>query len=439
MKIICGNEHFFHKLLKYACHLLLITVIVPAFAFAASLFGSYSLIKDSDGTAPKKGMAVNLTINDNGTCHLEATDSTGANKTLSGDGTISTKSGKVTISLPVLELNIRNKPYSVQGDKLTLPFKVFSEGTGSSSWMKTTSTFNPGTGGPTEKPPTPPTPDDQKGDINKPAPPPPPPPQKVGGGMGDALICTCTDKTYDTPVQVLKNCTRPSLAKPMCGAVLTASKQKCSALKDAGGFKTAYDKAVLGRSPGTPAMGMAMPGRGLDDYKNLVGLVINTFYKPWTRDNFIIDVTPGKAEDAEYAKVIQSAGGKIQLIVRGAAFTEISPAAFIASIGHELIHGEQLQRKYKGVWFAQINDIVAAMNELEASSWETTNSRFAWKIRPNALWSCETAKERDFSSVLRSCREWQVRELLVKVNQDPETQANFASWVDQNPWAKANW
>ena len=150
-------------------------------------------------------------------------------------------------------------------------------------------------------------------------------------------------------------------------------------------------------------------------------------------------MTRGAAEGGEYAKVDKITSTRIALIVRGAIFSELSPAAFIAKLGHEMIHVEQVKRQYTGVRFDRINDIVAAMNELEASSWETGHSRFAWKIGPNELWGCETGKEQDFAKAIRSCREWQIRELLITVNQNQSAQDNFGKWLEQNQWAKTSW
>jgi hypothetical protein len=417
-------------------------LLLASCARAQTLSGAFSHVADSDGTRPSKGKSVTLTFNPGGACHVVATDASGAEKTVTGDGTYSARAGRITLSLPVLELSVANQPYTLQGDNLTLPFLLFNEGAGTSQWVRVASGMGPGAKGSGQVPPTPPPiPPDQMGDLDQPAPPPPPQPQKVGGGMNDELLCTCTDKGYDTPVQVLKNCTRPSLGKPMCGAVLTTSKQPCSALQNTGGFKTLYDQVVLGR-PG-PLSGIAIPAISASNPKNpytiLIGTLISTFYKPWTPSDFYMTVQSGGKDDVEYAHVEELRPTQHYLVVRGAAFTDISPAALIASIGHEMIHAEQLRRPHNKPSVGGLGDIVAAMNELEASSWETRFCTFGWKIGPNSLWSCETAVERDHSSALRSCREWQVRELLVQVNKNSATQQFFAQWVDQNPWAKTNW
>jgi hypothetical protein len=263
-----------------------------------------------------------------------------------------------------------------------------------------------------------------------------------GAGMGGTLFCSCTDRTYDTPKDLLPNCTRGSLARPLCGAILPVDKkiQNCPVFKEQNGFTLAYNAVVLGRQVTAPVIKLGIRGRSLDDYAAVVGLIINTYFRSWARSDVYIEVTPGAAEGGEYARVKQIRAATIALIARGAVFQELSPAALIAKIGHEMIHVEQLKRRYSGILFDRINDMVAAMNELEASSWETASTGFAWKIGPtNELWGCETDKERDFAVAVRKCRDWQSKELLLAVNQNRSAQDNFAAWLNQNPWARTQW
>jgi hypothetical protein len=221
--------------------------------------------------------------------------------------------------------------------------------------------------------------------------------------------------------------------------MLPVDKQECSVFKREPGFKAAYDAVVLGRKVTPSLISMGMRGQNFSDYAALVGYVIDTFYKPWTRGDVSIEVMRGAAEGGEYAKVEKIFSTRIAFIVRGAVFRELSPAAFITKIGHEMIHVEQVKREYRGVQFALINDIVAAMNELEASSWETSSMQFNWKIKPNQLLNCQTNREREFADAVRKCRDWQVQELLIKVNTNRSVQDNFAKWIDQNSWAKNAW
>jgi len=423
---------------RSACLQLLAFVLFSGSASAQSLTGTFSHITDSDGTHPGKGKVVTLIFQSNGGCHLQATDASGQNATLQGDGTYTARAGRITISLPVLELSVSNKPYTLQGDQLTLPFMVFNEGAGTSTWTKAPDAWSGPASGSGDNTP-----------AMENAPPPPPPPRRIGGGMHGELLCTCTDKGYDRPVDVLPNCTRPALGRPMCGAVLRTTNQPCAVFRNPNGFTTLYDQVVLGRPGPLSGMGVALPAgiaipsgsaaNPKDPHTILVGTLIATYYKPWGPSDFYMTVQPGGKNDVEYAHVEEHRGLQHYLVVRGAAFTELSPAGMVAALGHEMIHAEQLRRPGNLPNVAGLSSIAAAVNELEASSWETMVSTYRWRIGPNPTWSCETPLERDRSEALRSCREWQIRELLVEVNQKPTTQAAFEQWINQNPWAKTNW
>ena len=268
--------------------------------------------------------------------------------------------------------------------------------------------------------------------------------------MHGELLCTCTDKAYDKPVDVLPKCTRPALGRPMCGAVLRKTGQPCPAFRTSNGFTTLYDQVVLGRPGPLGGMGAALPAgivtipsgsaaNPRDPHTILVGTLIGTYFKPWGPADFYMTVQPGGVGGVEYAHVEAHRGQQYYLVVRGAAFTELSPAGMVSSLGHEMIHAEQLRRPGNLPKATGLSAITAAVNELEASSWETMVSSFRWQIGPNSTWSCETPLERDRSEALRSCREWQIRELLVGVNLKSTTQAAFEEWIRQNPWASTNW
>ena len=261
--------------------------------------------------------------------------------------------------------------------------------------------------------------------------------------MHGELLCTCTDKAYDRPVDILPNCTRPVVTKPMCGAGLRKTNQPCPVFRSPNGFTTLYDQVVLRRPGPMSGMAIAIPAGSSanpkDPHTILIGTLITTYYKPWGPADFYMTVKPGGKDDIEYAHVEEHRGQQHYLVVRGAAFTELSPAGMIASLGHEMIHAEQLRRPGNLPKAGGLSAITAAMNELEASTWETAAGSFQWRIGPNPTWNCETPEERDRSEALRYCREWQIRELLVEVNRRPATQAAFEQWINQNPWASAHW
>ncbi len=407
-------------------------------AHAQSITGTWEHVRDSDGTKPKDGMTMSLTFDANGKCHLKATDDTGKNQNVSGDGTYKVTGTNISISLPVLELNIANKPFTLRGSELSLPFLLFNEGNGTSVWTRPWDASTVG--------PPPPIPEDQKGDVNKPAPPPPPPPHPVGGGMDDELLCTCSDKQYGTPGEALRNCTRPSLAKPMCGVVLTQQKQSCPALRNVPDFAHLYDTTITRQVQRGLGPGLTTTG-----YTPLLRSVITTFYKQVNVNEWNFVIEQGDPKEMELARTEKEYGSKPYKLIAKVPVFYRSPAGLTSSIGHELIHGEQWKRTLPYPNYPGLKPVVDALKELEAYSWESGASDFNWSIGPNKMWNCMTTKERDMAEAVRSCREWQVREELVAVNTssstDPaerrrmiqEKQAYFADWISKDPWANTVW
>ena len=423
-------------MLRTLTRTVLLFALFGALAHGQALIGTWSHVADSDGTKPQKGKALSLTFDANGKCHLKATDATGKENTVNGDGTYSISSGRLTLSLPVLELKLAAKPYTLTSDRLTLPFLLFNEGAGTSEWVRATASPAP-----SPSPISPPTPQ-TNAMVNNSAMPRPTP----TGGMKNELLCTCNKQSYDTPRECLGGCTgRVGLAgTAMCGSVLQSQeRQPCPVLRNPA-FKTIYDQVVLHHF-GPLA---ALPSGSSDTPNNpnviLIGNLINTFYKPWSVSDYFIAIAVGTGggTGGELAHVEPANGGKIYLRVGGAAI-ESSPGSLVGIIGHEMIHGEQFRRGLKQYSLPGFNSFTHAMNELEAWSWQTgTPMNFRWKIAANQAWKCETQDEQDKDMAVRECREWQVRETLVKVNTRDdrhELQNAVDNWINENPWARTVW
>ena len=92
-----------------ACSKLLIFILFSSLTFSQTLTGTFTHVTDSDGTHPGKGKTVTLIFHPDGKCHIQATDTSGQNTTLNGDGTYGTRAGRITLSLPVLELSVSSR------------------------------------------------------------------------------------------------------------------------------------------------------------------------------------------------------------------------------------------------------------------------------------------------------------------------------------------
>lgn len=104
----------------------------PEAPAAGDVSGTWELIADSDGGEPLENTTITLVLKD-GTLTVRAVS---PDDELTDDGTYSVADGKMTITFVGQEISATDQPYSVDGDTLEIPVKMFSEGTGSSRWRR---------------------------------------------------------------------------------------------------------------------------------------------------------------------------------------------------------------------------------------------------------------------------------------------------------------
>ena len=104
-----------------------------ASASSTDVSGTWVVVQDSDGTKPKAGTTVTLVL-DKGALTVHAVS---PDDELTDAGTYSVKDGKMTIVFTEQQISATDQAYSRDGDTLTLPVKMFSDGAGSSTWMRT--------------------------------------------------------------------------------------------------------------------------------------------------------------------------------------------------------------------------------------------------------------------------------------------------------------
>lgn len=122
----------------------------------ASLAGTWNFVSDSDGATADTGVAVTLSISI-GSVSFSAV---GPGQSATDRGTMSTKDNRITISLPGIGKSAADAPYTLSGSRLILPFKVLSDGMGTSTWSKGAETAEakasagagPGSAGPASRP-----------------------------------------------------------------------------------------------------------------------------------------------------------------------------------------------------------------------------------------------------------------------------------------------
>jgi hypothetical protein len=100
---------------------------------AQGLQGSWLLVKDSDGTRPKAGATVTLALLPGGAFALSAVQ---PGETLEDAGTYEVSGNRITMAFTEIDLGCEEAPFSLSGDSLVLPFMVFGDGEGTSTWRR---------------------------------------------------------------------------------------------------------------------------------------------------------------------------------------------------------------------------------------------------------------------------------------------------------------
>lgn len=151
-------------------------IFAGAAAAADSPIGSWQFISDSDGASADNGVTITLSFNLSGV----AFSAVGPGENIADSGSYSTNGSTITINLPKIGRSAQNKPYTINVNTMILPFKVFSDGPGTSTWSRviTPSGNGNGTGNPPPQPPNPPNNPNPPGntDTNNPPPKQPKPP-----------------------------------------------------------------------------------------------------------------------------------------------------------------------------------------------------------------------------------------------------------------------
>ncbi len=123
-------------LFRVALGILLVGSLLPL-AFGQGLQGTYVLVRDSDGTVPKKGAVVTLSFKggNSGTLSMSAVQ---PGEQVADTGKYSAQAGLITIEFKEMEWEAAKQPFALAGCTLTLPFKALdgTPGPGTSTWQK---------------------------------------------------------------------------------------------------------------------------------------------------------------------------------------------------------------------------------------------------------------------------------------------------------------
>ncbi len=104
---------------------------IPMFAQAKPQ-GEYLFVSDSDGGNAGSGARVTI----NFAASTAVVNAVKPNDQFTDQGPYTLQGNRITIKLPLLGISVSGKPFVLAGATLVLPFKVFSEGNGTSTWKK---------------------------------------------------------------------------------------------------------------------------------------------------------------------------------------------------------------------------------------------------------------------------------------------------------------
>ena len=99
---------------------------------AEGLLGSWQLTADGGGAVPEPGVTVTLNFSSGGLDFA----SVGGGQNIHDSGSWSVDGNLITLSLPGLGKQVNQKRFSRMGNVLVLPFKVYSDDVGISSWQR---------------------------------------------------------------------------------------------------------------------------------------------------------------------------------------------------------------------------------------------------------------------------------------------------------------
>ena len=120
----------------HLCTLLVaIFVVLPlesSLAAATAPTGTWRLFKDSDGQVPKSGAVVEITFSANSFTFRAVQPG----ETVEDRGTFEVDGRRITIEFAGMEQGRQSGPFSVSADTMVLPFRMLSNGPGSSTWMR---------------------------------------------------------------------------------------------------------------------------------------------------------------------------------------------------------------------------------------------------------------------------------------------------------------
>lgn len=172
----------------------------------------------------------------------------------------------------------------------------------------------------------------------------------------------------------------------------------------------------------------------------LVAHILNNYYTPYKASTFTIGFG-ASAEQWAGLTPSSSPGTKPALMVNEDLFW-LTPAFVLSVIGREMVHMEQFQRRYKTSTIG-IHTAVAALRELEASSWELRKDKFprSFKVTTPLVPYMQEPEQKE-EEINYACDQWEVSKAVEDVMTGPRREVYgqmLTSWLPQDPWVRQVW
>jgi hypothetical protein len=241
------------------------------------------------------------------------------------------------------------------------------------------------------------------------------------------ILCKTSNTRFASASACNQNCRGGGLASPGNPCVYSPS-STCRNLSDPY-WNDVFKSALVGGP--LPAAKVQLPV-----------YTINHYFQPNKSDNF--NLAWGPRETSDYAHVTPASSGtqKMTLVVSEEAL-KLSPAGFVMTIGHEMIHVEQLKRhRDSKVDRSGISGALSPLRELEASAWELGEGDFRWVIGPNKWKECLRENEKQESAFRHICNAWDVKKGIQDIRDRPRNDQymrNLEKFMAEDAWISQVW
>ena len=197
-----------------------------------------------------------------------------------------------------------------------------------------------------------------------------------------------------------------------------------------------YNQALFGIS-----MGPASVRQTSTLKPGLVAMIMNYYYAPYTAG--YVEITIGPTNTSDWANILnkKNSVGKYPLVVSDDLFY-LSPAMLLQSLGHEIVHMAQYERRYS-MNVLQIDSAITAFRELEASTWESGTKTLAYFKKESNFFDCLKQDEKNAATAMLRCREWGVRKAIQDIREKEQVRSGpmkmLEKWLSEDEWTRTYW